>query len=68
MKTRSRARDQPVSWRVAIVPEKSTRLVEIVYNSSDPEFAALAANTLAEEYTQQNLDLRLDTIHKNLRG
>ncbi len=31
-----------------------------------PEFAALAATTLAEEYTQQNLDLRLATINKNL--
>jgi capsular exopolysaccharide synthesis family protein len=51
---------------VDIVPEKSTRLVEIVYTSSSPEFAALAATTLAEEYTQQNIDLRLDTINKNL--
>ena len=51
---------------LAIVPEKSTRLVEVVYTSSDSQFAALAANTLAEEYAQQNLDLRLDTLHKNL--
>jgi capsular exopolysaccharide synthesis family protein len=49
-----------------VVPEKSTRLVEIVYTSPDPGFAALAANTLAEEYAQQNLDLRLETIRKNL--
>jgi polysaccharide biosynthesis transport protein len=52
---------------VRIVPEAKTRLVEIVYESSDPQFAAVAANTLADEYTTQNLDLRLDTIHKNLR-
>jgi capsular exopolysaccharide synthesis family protein len=51
---------------VAIVPERSTRLVSIVYTSQDPAFAALAANTLAEEYAQQNLDLRLGTILKNL--
>lgn len=51
---------------VTIVPEKSTRLVEIIYTSTDPSFAALAATTLAEEYTQQNLDLRLETINKNL--
>src|SRR4029079_11537617 len=43
------------------------RLVEIVYESSDPQFAALAANTLAEEYTGQNLELRLGTYQKNLR-
>ena len=51
---------------VEIVPEKSTRLVEIVYTSSSPEFAALAATTIAEEYTQQNLDMRLETINKSL--
>ncbi len=52
---------------VRIVPERTTRLVEIVYESSDPRFAALAANTLAEEYVTQNLDLRLATIQKNLQ-
>ena len=51
---------------VEIVPEKATRLVEIGYVSPDPAFAALAATTLAEEYAQQNLDLRLETINKNL--
>ena len=51
---------------VQIVPEKATRLVAIVYTSPGAEFAALAANTIAEEYAQQNLDLRLDAINKNL--
>jgi succinoglycan biosynthesis transport protein ExoP len=34
-------------------------LVEIVYSSPDPQYATLAANTLAREYVQQNLDLKL---------
>jgi capsular exopolysaccharide synthesis family protein len=51
---------------VEINPEKATRLVEILYTSPDPAFAAQAANVLAEEYAQQNLDLRLETINKNL--
>jgi polysaccharide biosynthesis transport protein len=51
---------------VEINPEKASRLVEIGYTSSSPEFAALAATTLAEEYAQQNIDLRLETINKNL--
>jgi polysaccharide biosynthesis transport protein len=42
-----------------IVPVKGTRLVEIVYSSPDPEYAALAANTVAREYVQQNLDSKL---------
>jgi capsular exopolysaccharide synthesis family protein len=49
-----------------IIPERSTQFVEIVYRSPDPAFAALAATTVAEEYAQQNLDLRLATINKNL--
>jgi polysaccharide biosynthesis transport protein len=52
---------------VRIVPEAKTKLVEIIYESSDPQFAALAANTLAEEYTSQNLDQRLASIQKNLK-
>jgi capsular exopolysaccharide synthesis family protein len=44
---------------VEIVPVKGTRLVEIVYSSPDPQYATLAANTLAREYVQQNLDLKL---------
>jgi succinoglycan biosynthesis transport protein ExoP len=51
---------------VEITPEKTSRLVEIGYTSTSPEFAALAATTLAEEYAQQNIDLRLETINKNL--
>jgi polysaccharide biosynthesis transport protein len=45
---------------IEIVPVKGTRLVEIVYSSPDPQYAALAANTLASEYVQQNLDLKLE--------
>jgi succinoglycan biosynthesis transport protein ExoP len=52
---------------VVIVPERTTRLVEIAYVSPDPQLAAIAANTLAEEYTTQNLDQRLATIQKNLQ-
>jgi succinoglycan biosynthesis transport protein ExoP len=44
---------------VQIIPVKGTRLVEIAYSAADPQYAALAANTLAREYVQQNLDLKL---------
>jgi len=43
-----------------------TRLVDVVYQHTNPDFAALAANTLAEEYTAQNLDLRLNNTGKML--
>jgi capsular exopolysaccharide synthesis family protein len=51
---------------VIITPYARTRLVDVVYQHTDPEFAALAANALAEEYTQQNLDQRLSNNQKEL--
>ena len=49
-----------------VIPESSTRLVKIQYQHSNPQFAALAANTLAEEYAAQNIDLRLQNTEKTL--
>src|SRR5436190_3160699 len=51
---------------VDIIPESTTRLVVISYKHSNPQFTALAANTLAEEYTQQNIDSRLANTEKTL--
>ena len=51
---------------VIITPYAATRLVDVVYQHTDPEFAAVAANALAEEYTQQNLDQRLSNNQKEL--
>ncbi|HYT73231.1 MAG TPA: polysaccharide biosynthesis tyrosine autokinase [Vicinamibacterales bacterium] len=50
-----------------VQPEPNTRLVKIVYSHSDPQFAALAANAVAEEYTQQNIDQRLQNTNKTLK-
>jgi capsular exopolysaccharide synthesis family protein len=49
-----------------IVPVRSTRLVEIVYSSPSPEYAALAANTLANEYIKYNLDSKLQNTNSTL--
>lgn len=49
-----------------IVPEKNTTLVEIIYSSPDPEYAALAANTVAREYVQFNLDSKLQNTSGTL--
>ncbi len=51
---------------LTILPEQGTRLVTILYRHSNPDLAAQAANTVAEEYTQQNLDLRLQNTDKML--
>ena len=52
---------------VTVVPEQGTRLVTIIYRHHNPRFAAEAANAVADEYTKQNLDLRLNTIQTSLK-
>ncbi len=49
-----------------ISPVKGTRLVEIIYSSPDPEYAARAANSVAREYVQQNLDSKLENTNSTL--
>jgi len=51
---------------VQVRPVGDTRVVNIVYTHTNPQFTAFAANTLAEEYTTQNLDLRLQNTGKTL--
>jgi len=43
--------------RVIIEPVKNSRLVNVSFEAKDPALAARAANTLAEQYIRQNLDL-----------
>ena len=60
--------DQPVSWRRPGRAGSARRGWWKSYtNRPTRNLPALAANALADEYTTQNLDLRLDTIQKNLR-
>ncbi len=44
-----------------IEPVRNTRLVKIHYNSTDPAFAILAANSLAEAFQNRNLETRFET-------
>jgi capsular exopolysaccharide synthesis family protein len=51
---------------IDVTPIKGTRLVEVSYDSTDPQFAMTAINTLVEEYLAQNLDLRLRNLEDQL--
>lgn len=46
---------------LSIVPVRNSRIVEIRYTSSDPVFAAEAANALSKAYIQQSLEFRFNT-------
>jgi polysaccharide biosynthesis transport protein len=46
---------------LSIVPVRNSRIAEIRYSSTDPSFAAQAANALAKAYIQQSMELKFNT-------
>ena len=52
--------------RIQASPVGNTRLVDIMFTSADPVFAAQAANAHAETYVQRNLASRLESVQKTL--
>jgi capsular exopolysaccharide synthesis family protein len=53
--------------RVQVVPVRGSRLVDVYFVAADPQFAARAVNTIAEEYVNQNLEFRLQNSDKTLQ-
>ena len=45
--------------RVEVVPVMGSKLVDVFFRSTDPDFAATAVNALIEEYVTQNLEVKL---------
>jgi capsular exopolysaccharide synthesis family protein len=45
--------------RVGVDPIRTSRLVDVTFTSVDPKFAAMAVNTLVDEYVEQNLAVKL---------
>lgn len=43
---------------VLVVPVRSSRLVDVRYQSPDPEYAAAAVNELAAQYAAQSIEIR----------
>jgi polysaccharide biosynthesis transport protein len=52
--------------RVSVEPIKQSRLVDVSFTSTDSKFAALAVNTLLDEYTEQNLAIKLESSQNML--
>jgi capsular exopolysaccharide synthesis family protein len=46
---------------LSIVPVKNSRIVEIHYASTDPKFAADAANAVSRAYIEQNMEFRFNS-------
>ncbi len=51
--------------RLGVVQVRGSQLVDITFDSSDPEFAARAANAFAEEYVGHNLALKVESLEKS---
>ena len=45
--------------RLTVSPIRNSRLVKVEYDAKDPRLAALVANTLADEYINYNMELKL---------
>ena len=54
-----------VQKALTVRPSLKTRVVEIAYDSGDPEFAARAANTVVAEYVEMNRDARMEISRDN---
>ena len=52
--------------RISVEPVRASRRVDVLYVSPDPALAATSANLLAEEYVQQNLELRKQNMERSL--
>ena len=52
--------------RMSVTPVPNSRLVDVGFVSADPQFAAQAINALAEEYVDQNLELRRQNLARSL--
>lgn len=50
-----------VTRNLKVHTQPSTRIVEILYDSTDPKLAADITNTIATEFNQQNLEARWQT-------
>jgi capsular exopolysaccharide synthesis family protein len=52
--------------RINVSQLRGSQLVDVSFTSTDPEFAAKAANVIAEEYVKQNIEFRVSSSGKSL--
>jgi capsular exopolysaccharide synthesis family protein len=52
--------------RVRVVPVTDSKLVDVYFQSENPQFAARAANTLVDEYAAQNLEVKQQSTQNML--
>ena len=53
-----------VGRNLSVEPRIESRIVDVLYSSTDPQIAALMANSFAEAYLATNLDMTIDPARK----
>src|SRR5687768_13319281 len=51
--------------RLGVNQVRGSQLVDITFNSADPEFGARAVNVFMDEYVKNNLALKVETLEKS---
>jgi polysaccharide biosynthesis transport protein len=51
--------------RLGVNQVRGSQLVDITFNSADPQFAARAVNLFMDEYVKNNLALKVETLEKS---
>ena len=49
--------------RLGVTQVRGSQLVDVIFESADPQFAARAANAFADEYVAHNLELKVQTLN-----
>ena len=49
--------------RFNVVQVRGSQLVDMIFDSADPQFAARAANAFSDEYVAHNLELKVQTLN-----
>jgi polysaccharide biosynthesis transport protein len=51
--------------RLGVTQVRGSQLVDMTFDSADPQFAARAVNVFAEEYVAHNLSLKVESLEKS---
>jgi len=55
-----------INKEIQVTPVENTRIVHISFMSSNPEFAALVANTTVKAYMEESLNMKMEATHWKL--
>ena len=59
----AKSHPEVLASRFNVTQVRGSQLVDMTFNSADPQFAARAANAFADEYVSHNLELKVQTLN-----